>query len=334
MFVSSRKLEEKEQEIEQELSFKQNMVEKYSRGFSQVSDRMRKAWDDARAGYRQMESGREKLAEHSVKAREAIEEAIEQEKQRKEKTKDIKKQAGRLEKEAERTAGNCRRAVARIQGQHEDFLEMIGQSEKFISPLEIVHPAAEEMSREIEEMKKQAGQMSGFGKQMEMLSLNAAIEAGRLGEGGRKFVEAAEEVRGLSGQYCQAAAALDEKMGRLTAMLEDAEEQVAHLTRLLKGQNARMERTAGELGENVAKLEEADVQGLSVKMRELAGEMEQAFLGQDGLAKPLEEAAEAAGQVEKGLDAQEEEIGRLQRKAEEAADWLGKAGRGMEEKKP
>ena len=79
--------------------------------------------------------------------------------------------------------------------------------------------------------------MEEFGKQMGVLSLQAAIEAGRLGEDGRQFVEAAENIRTYTVNYDKVIAQTREQLEQSDERLNELEKQVHYLITLLKENN-------------------------------------------------------------------------------------------------
>lgn len=82
-----------------------------------------------------------------------------------------------------------------------------------------------------------AAQMKEQNKQMSVLSLNAAIEAGMLGEQGKLFVEAAESIREASVSYDSAIDAVEQELSEAKAEISALKEQVSHLVGLLKDNN-------------------------------------------------------------------------------------------------
>ena len=82
-----------------------------------------------------------------------------------------------------------------------------------------------------------AAQMKEQNKQMSVLSLNAAIEAGMLGEQGKLFVEAAESIREASVSYDSAIDAVKQELSEAKAEISALKEQVSHLVGLLKDNN-------------------------------------------------------------------------------------------------
>lgn len=325
MFVTSKKLEEKEQEMEQELSSKQSIVDKYSKRVSEMEGKMRSIFQETEKRYNNMEDNQKELDEQLKKVKESVKTVVSETKKQKESNRELRSQAGKLMREAEKTESTCRRSITKIRGQGQNIAEMIGQTGNVISPSEIMHPMAEDMRHEIEEMKKRMTGLKALGKQMEILSLNAAIEAGRMGEDSRKFVEAVENVRGLAEKYGQNSTYVSARIEGLENRLVSAEEQIEHLTRLLLEQNMRLERTAEDLGSYVTGLEEADIKSLMTQIRALTEEMGESVQDK-GLVEGLDTATEEIKQMETGLKHQQDEIVFLQKKSAETGEWMKKNG--------
>lgn len=327
MFVTSRKLEEKEQEMEQELSSKQSIVDKYSQKITEMESKMQTVSQETEKIYQDMKDNQEELDEQLKKVKESVKAVAEETKKQKESSRELRSQAGKLMREAEKTESTCKRAVAKIRGQGQNIAEMIGQTGNVISPSQIMHPVAEDMRHEIEEMKKRITGLKALGKQMEIQSLNAAIEAGRMGEDSRKFVEAAENVRGIAEKYGQTSSYLTARVEGLENRLVTAEEQIEHLTRLLMEQNMRLERTAEDLESHIKNLEQADIKNLMTQIRTLTEDMGETVQDK-GLMEGLDTAADEIKQMGTGLRRQKDEIMILQKKAVETKEWMKKNGKG------
>lgn len=103
--------------------------------------------------------------------------------------------------------------------------------------------------------------MSDYSKQMSVLSLNAAIEAGRMGEQGKDFVKAAEEIRGYTVNYNAAIAELTTLMDEQEAWSAKIDEQIHHLIGLLKESNistTKLMKQNNEIVANINKTERPD----------------------------------------------------------------------------
>ena len=80
-------------------------------------------------------------------------------------------------------------------------------------------------------------EMEKYSKNMSVLALNAAIEAGRLGDGGKQFVNAAEDIRIASTQYLDNIEMLRKEIAESDEEVARLQEEVSHLISLLKENN-------------------------------------------------------------------------------------------------
>lgn len=138
--------------------------------------------------------------------------------------------------------------VERQEQLREEHEQMQGETEKVgaqepISLAKIIAPITAELSNGMDEMRKMLEDVVEIGRQMGVLSLNAAVEAGRLGEGGRKFVEAAEEVRGMTEQYQQATSTLAQQMQIVGMKWQKSKSEIEEVEGRLKQQYAQLEET-------------------------------------------------------------------------------------------
>ena len=161
---------------------------------------------------------------------------------------------------------------------------------------------------------------------MGILSLNAAIEAGRLGEEGVKFVKAAEEVRDLSGKYHQSASFMAEKMQKMEERLKEAETQVLYLTQIWNDHNTRLEKAAEGFGAYASRLEETESRKMVTQIRALTESLEQSVGDSEVITKQYDEAQKAVEHAGKTFTQQQETLENLRRKAKEVEDWLRAVG--------
>ncbi len=85
-------------------------------------------------------------------------------------------------------------------------------------------------------------EMEKYSKNMSVLALNAAIEAGRLGDGGKQFVNAAEDIRIASTQYLDNIEMLRKEIAESDEEVARLQEEVSHLISLLKENNVAINK--------------------------------------------------------------------------------------------
>lgn len=95
-----------------------------------------------------------------------------------------------------------------------DLAAMLVSSEKMAVDME----SLKFLSKELDDMALQVSKLAG---QTNMLSLNAALEAARIGEKGRNFALVADEVRMLSTQTAETSQGIGDQVGNLGCALRD-----------------------------------------------------------------------------------------------------------------
>ena len=118
--------------------------------------------------------------------------------------------------------------------------EIVENNKHFTSPMKYITESSTAMKEENGKLHAQTERMLEFSKSMGVLSLNAAIEAGRMGDAGAKFIPAAEEIRTYSEQYEQETKELQVQLQQSKERLSNMEEQITHLNQLLKDNNISM----------------------------------------------------------------------------------------------
>lgn len=322
MFGKSKKQEE----LEQEMLLKQAEADKYLKKLSEVTDKMRLVQKETEAGIVTMEGSQSELDSQMAKLLETVSAAAGEAKRQNAKNRELLKEIGVLADRAEKTEGSYQRSVEGIYRREKELLEMIDQGRKLTSPKEVLELAATGMRQEMEEMEQRIGEMEEMENQMGVLSLNAAIEAGRLGEEGVQFVEAAEKVRDLSGKYHQSASFMAEKMKKMEERLMEAETQVLYLTQIWNEHNSRLEKAAEGFGTFASRLEATESRNLVPQIRAVTESLEQSIGDSETVSKQYDTAQDVVGQAGKTFRKQQETLNSLRRKAKEVEEWLRAVG--------
>ncbi len=316
----------KQEELEQELLSKQAEADKYLRKLSEVTEKMRLVQKETEEGIVAMEGGQSELDSQMAKLTETVSTAASEAKRQNKRNRELQKQIGALADRADKSEGAYQRSIEGIYRREKELLEMIEQGRKLTSPEEVLELAATGMRQEMEEMVKRISEMGEMERQMGILSLNAAIEAGRLGEEGVEFVKAAEEVRDLSGKYHQSASFMAEKMQKMEERLKEAETQVLYLTQIWNDHNTRLEKAAEGFGVYASRLEETESRKMVTQIRALTESLEQSVGDSEVITKQYDEAQKAVEHAGKTFTQQQETLENLRRKAKEVEDWLRAVG--------
>lgn len=132
--------------------------------------------------------------------------------------------------------------VGKIREQNEEIERVVESNKHFTTPMKYITELPAAMRENQQQLSARGMRMAELSRNMSVLSLNAAIEAGRLGESARNFVSASEEVRAFSEQYEQEAAGLLDELLKEKKRVMELEEQVHRLNELLKENNISMGR--------------------------------------------------------------------------------------------
>ena len=114
---------------------------------------------------------------------------------------------------------------------------LVDVNKHFTTPSKYISEFPSNYKAQNQSCRENLDQMEEFGKQMGVLSLQAAIEAGRLGEDGRQFVETAEDIRTYVANYDKVSAQTRLQLEQSDERLSELENQVHHLITLLKENN-------------------------------------------------------------------------------------------------
>lgn len=315
-------MNKKQEELEQELLSRQSEAEQYLKKLTEAINKMQFMHKENETEITVMEEEQTELNTHWKELLEIVTETAKKAVEQKEKNQDLKKQVGQLTDHADKSEGSFQRSVEGIRRREEELLEMIGQGKNLTSPEEVLNLAATGMREEMDEICQCINEMEETEKKMGVLSLNAAIEAGRIGEHGRKFVEAAENVRDLSGKYHQSATFIAEKMKNMERRLEEVEVQIIYLAQIWKDHNARLERSAEGFSVYASRLEETETRSLVSQMQTVSRELERSIHNGENAMNQYEKAKNIVNQLDKNFIQQQEILKKIRGKSNEVEEWL------------
>ena len=151
--------------------------------------------------------------------------------------------AGESEQQVERNQ-KLLQQVGEIAGKQEEL--RTGQRKSWKEPGEtedrepidltkIVAPITAELSHGMEEMRNMLDEVVELGKQMGVISLNAAVEAARAGSAGKGFAVVADEVRNLAGKSAEASKSTSELIEHSVRAVRTGTEIASHTADALMG---------------------------------------------------------------------------------------------------
>lgn len=146
-----------------------------------------------------------------------------------------------------------KRKLQEVAGRQIDQMAAIVEENKnSMEPVSALQETKTALKNHSDAMQLEVGHMLEYAKQMTVSSLSCAIEAGRMGDSGKGFVEASEDVRMLSSAYERAAQVVARQLSDMEKRLRQLDEQVAALLKSNKDTNASISR----LSKNITQQDE------------------------------------------------------------------------------
>ena len=147
-----------------------------------------------------------------------------------------------------------------MEGEHEKIAKVVEKNKYVTTPMKEIESFYEAYCQEREFVEEALQKLADISQNMGVLALGAAIEAGRMGEGGRKFVTAAEEVRVNAEQYTSAVADVLARISAFEETATEAEKQIQLLNDLLKENNSAMVKLLESRDTEVAETDHENVE--------------------------------------------------------------------------
>ena len=146
-----------------------------------------------------------------------------------------------------------KRKLQEVAGRQIDQMATIVEENKnSMEPVSALQETKTALKNHSDAMQLEVGHMLEYAKQMTVSSFSCAIEAGRMGDSGKGFVEASEDVRMLSSAYERAAQVVARQLNDMEKRLRQLDEQVAALLKSNKDTNASISR----LSKNITQQDE------------------------------------------------------------------------------
>ena len=126
--------------------------------------------------------------------------------------------------------------------QLQSVMDLVEENKHYTSPAKYLTEAPAGLRQSCESYESQLEDMAENGRKMSVMALNAAIEAGRMGDSAKQFVAASEEIRQTALGYEKAALAMKEEMQNSKAKIAELEETIHYMVALTKDSNMRAAR--------------------------------------------------------------------------------------------
>ena len=196
MFGGKKKQDEA-RELEKELLSRQVMLDRYSQVFAEITAKQR----DTEERLETLKNSQEKMDQQLTRVIDAVNCASDHTEEQRQKNSRIQEEVHRISSGLEQSEACYWRILEELKQQKEAMLETVEQNKHFTAPAEFLSKVPTELQEELKGISAHIEELDDMGRQMGVLSLNAAIEAGRMGESGKEFVAAATWFRKLMKKF-------------------------------------------------------------------------------------------------------------------------------------
>ena len=153
-----------------------------------------------------------------------------------------------------------------VSGQFEAVATLVDDNKHYTTPSKYLTEAPAGFRQSYESYEEKLDEMAENGRKMSVMALNAAIEAGRLGESGKQFVAVSEEIRQTALGYEKTALSMKEELDEARAKVDELEEVIHRLVALLKENNMSTTRLLKKSQESAQLVKNASMRDFSDDM--------------------------------------------------------------------
>lgn len=142
-----------------------------------------------------------------------------------------------LSTETKVSADACRRLAKAIKEHNEKVTNLVEENKHFTTPSKYLTEAPVKICKEYQSYEAKLDIFAEMGRQMSMMALNAAIEAGRMGEAGQQLVAVSEEIRQTASGCETEALSMKDELRAAEEKIKELEEVIFRLVSLIKENN-------------------------------------------------------------------------------------------------
>lgn len=153
--------------------------------------------------------------------------------------------------------------------QQEALCQLQEQSKHYTGLSKSLAELSDRERNQVESIISDVEQMHSFEGTIRTLALQAAIDAGRLGEAGTPYIQTAEEIRSLASEFANRTEQVTEKIHHLLEEYQEMDRQIHSFISLLKDNNMSLGKLAGEARRECQK-ESVDAKELKRQLDDVA----------------------------------------------------------------
>lgn len=151
--------------------------------------------------------------------------------------------------EVEKLSSAIEKTKGQVDGTLSSFLDISERAQAGSGSLEYMTQAIDNLSKSSKEISKMIGAIADISEKINMLSLNASIEAARAGDAGRGFAVVAEEVSKLAERTASSVRSINELVKRNQEAMNVGMERIQTTTHEIRGIIGTIDRISGQMKE-------------------------------------------------------------------------------------
>ncbi|MBR2046073.1 MAG: methyl-accepting chemotaxis protein [Agathobacter sp.] len=145
-------------------------------------------------------------------------------------------------KELKLAVDSYQQLAEKLKEQNDAVINLVEENKHYTTPSKYLTEAPSMIRADYKSYEEKMDELADGGRQMSVMALNAAIEAGRMGDMGKQFVSASEEIRQTALGYEKDALAIKEELEKAQERIDELEEFVLRLVSLIKDGNVSTTR--------------------------------------------------------------------------------------------
>lgn len=191
--------------------------------------------------------------------------------------------------ESQRNKSNIEEAVSSIEESFKNVQKTAVQIDHVLSNFAQIKDRGDSLQKNADNMTKIVQIVSQIASQINMLALNASIEASRAGEAGKGFAVVADEVRKLSIETNHAVEEINQNLGGFVSDIKGVLSQIDTQYDVLEGENTSLAQAV-----NISKESNMNLKGVSTLLIETSQELKKESEHISGLFEKIRGLSEIA----------------------------------------
>ncbi|SDB26217.1 methyl-accepting chemotaxis protein [Eubacterium oxidoreducens] len=152
--------------------------------------------------------------------------------------------AAQMSREAREDIAGQMEIIELFEKEKDALYKVVDANKHFTTPAKALSQFGSQLDTQMRQLRNLHEKAAQFSKEMSVTALNAAIEAGRLGNVGQQFMIAAQDVRDLAENYENITKGINAAIKQIEEEKVEYEKQLSHLNNLLKENNIQMGKNA------------------------------------------------------------------------------------------